>query len=440
MKKILFAAMLLLASCTSAPDDRDLMAEAAAAMDRDDVASAMTLAAEVLEAEPDSLTAARASMLIADCHRMAGNASAALAYALQAADLDPSLRPMAVAAATAAGQPQMALAQLEQMPAADSAARVEWLRLSVEPALATGREEMALGALRELRADSAWLPVEHLSRLAIDYLRRGMADSAARVMEGVSVDNSVSPRGLSLYADYLEAAGRADSALSVLRRAGQLQDSLLHTASASGVYGRLYDLEHQRRLNDARGERMRWWIAAGAIAALLICCAALLLYQRSVSRRRLVEAQNRLLLASKELHHTREQSRSRIGRLFRDSFDSVELSANLLIEGAPASRVMRELTARVDACRAPEFQKNLEDAVNEYHNGIIARLRELPSLNEADVTTALFCAAGLSPRVVCLLLGCTPSALYNKKYRLKRKIADADISEEMRAEFLSLLS
>ena len=65
----------------------------------------------------------------------------------------------------------------------------------------------------------------------------------------------------------------------------------------------------------------------------------------------------------------------------------------------------------------------LEAQIDRYRDGAIATLRSRVSpLSDADIKVALYCAAGLSPRVICMLLDCSPSALYNKKYRLKGKI------------------
>ena len=62
--------------------------------------------------------------------------------------------------------------------------------------------------------------------------------------------------------------------------------------------------------------------------------------------------------------------------------------------------------------------------MNKYRNNAIARLREqIPDLTETEMTIILYAAGNLTPRVMCMLTDLSAPALYNKKYRLKKKIA-----------------
>lgn len=441
MTRLLYLLPLALAACSAPrPDARALVDSATARIERRDYAAAMSIAAEALDAAPDSATASEACVLIADCHSAAGNHAAAMAFARRAADLDSAARSVFVKAATAAGRPHDALAELALVHPADSSARVEYLRLFAAPAIATGRHDEAFDALRSLHADSVWLPVELRARLACEYLRRGLPDSAARVIPPAAIDRATTPADFNALADYFEAARRPGEALEAVRRMASQQDSLLSASMAADIYNRLYNIEHARRVGEETRTRRNALLWAAGVALLAAVAVVAFLLQRAASRRRLLEAENRVLLAWREVQASREQSRDTISRLFRDSYDSLELAANLLIDGTATARVVRQLTAKVDSCRSPEFLNGLEKAVNECYDDAIARLRQAVCLNQADLTTALYCAAGLSPRVVCLLLDCTPSALYNRKYRLKTKIHHALLSEAERTEFLSIIS
>ncbi len=432
---------LALASCTT-PDEsrRSPIDEAERQVAAGDFAAAMSLASDTLEHDPDSSTASHACLIIAECHHRAGNNDAAFLFSQKAADFSPDARRDLVSAAVRVNRPELAMSVLTDMAPADSAQRVEWLRLFVAPALATNRRVEAIGALRELYADSVWLTMAQRAILARDYLERGFIDSADVVVSAVAQHIVSEPHDLLALADFLQARGKHAEAFGTLQRAVAMQDSLLNASAAADIYNRLYDIEHQRYIDDMNRNRRATYAVVGLSLLALIVVLILMYFQRLVSKRKLLEAENRLLLASNELRNAGEQRRSTLGRLFRSSFESIEMAANLLLDGAAMSKVTKELTARVDSCRTPEFMSRLEQAVNECYNNTITHMRSELSLSEADVSTALFCAAGLSPRVVCLLLNCTASALYNKKYRLKRKILNAHLPEEKCREYLSIIS
>lgn len=429
-----------LASCKPEGGCRSPIMEAGRQAAAGDYAAAMSLASETLEQDPDSATASRACLLIAECHRRAGNHDAALLFTQKAADFSPNAHRDLVSAAVMANRPELAMSVLDRMPPADSVQRVEWLRLFVAPALATNRRDEAIGALRELYADSAWLTMEQSAILARDFLERGLTDSADVVVSAAAQSMVNGPHDLLALADFLKARGKSEEAFGTLRKTVMMQDSLLDASAAADIYNRLYDIEHQRHVDEMNRDRRATYALLALSLSALIVVLILMYFQRSISRSKLLEAENRLLLASNELRNAGEQRRSTLGRLFRGSFESIEMAANLLLDGAAMSKVTKELTARVESCRTPEFMSRLEQAVNECYNNVITRMRSELSLSEADISTALFCAAGLSPRVVCLLLNCTASALYNKKYRLKRKILNAHLSEEVRREYLSIIS
>lgn len=432
--------MLVAVGCRRADAGRELLVKAAESRTIGDAGLAMTQAAEALDAGLDSVDAAEAYLIIAESHRKAGNAQAALEFTRRAAACDPRSCMALVDAAVDADSTELALSLLAQSVPGDSAERVEWLRRFAASALMAEREAEAMEALRELYGDSVLLSLEMRAALARDYVERGERDSADQVMGDVDIQGVEDAHGLDAYADYLAACGRNAEAIDAMRRSASVRDSMMASVAASGVYNRLYDIEHQRRMEDVAKRQRDMWIVIGVAGLLVLLCGAGFYVQRSRAQRRLLESENRLLMASKELREIGEYQRSTMGRLFRSSYESIEMAANLILDGAASSRVMKELTARVENSRTPEFLKQLETAVNECRGDLMTRMRGDMTLSDADVATALFCAAGLSPRVVCLLLNCTPSALYNKKYRLKRKILEADVTEEIRKEYLSILS
>lgn len=440
----------IMASCsTPSNQSEEEHLSAAELISRRDYASAMITASTELEQTTDSVESAGRLMIISECHAAAGNYPAALSYATAASEMAPAHIPVKrflVDMATRAGEYELALAKVSEIGAIDSTELLVSLSQTVTPALALGQTDVAASALRALLAKSVWLEPTQRVALAEIFQSDGRADSATMILEGIGLPNLSDPQALNALAHYYENHAYPATALTVYRRLAFIQDSLLQNAEASGIYGKLYDYEHSMRIRqdaDAQVRDTRLRLVIFATLAALIAAMALALYYRARGKRKQLELQNDLLIAAEELRQQSERQRSVITRLFRDSYESVEMAVNLLIDGSAAKSsevVMRQLRSKVDECRTPEFLSRLEDAVNECHADIITRLRaDIPLLSESEITVALYCAAGLSSRVICLMLDCTPAALYNKKYRLKRKIQQANLSETDRNEYLKLI-
>lgn len=439
-KIVLLLAMLVLGACSRDENGAEILSEAEAFVAAGDGSMAMLRATDALECSLDSAQTSRAYILIAQGHRMAGNANAAMEFTRMAVSYDPTARGALVEAATLAGKPELALEELQKITPTDAASRIEWLRSFVAPAMASNRRNEAINALRELYADSVTLSLSQRVILAHDYIDCRLTDSAAMLMTEINLDAITNPEELEKYAEYQAQIGAREEALISLRRASTLRDSLMRSATAAGVYNRLYELEHQRHVEDSENNRRRTFVLLAVAAAFVVIGALLIYSQRVRSRRKILETENRLLLLSNELRTISTQQRDTVGRLFRNRYESIEMAANLILDGSSAARVMKEINARVEATRSPEFIAELEKAVNECHNGIIERMRRDLTLTDSDISTALFSAAGLSARVVCLILNCTPAALYNKKYRLKKKIQDSNLPDEIRIEYLTVIS
>lgn len=427
-------AALLLAACRREPQP-----DAEALFAAGNYPMAILAASAGLEQHPEPSSAAELHSLIADCHRSAGNFDAALAYARMAARTDTASEDMRLGLARAYIEAAMADSALALL-AADSSA--DALRLRAEAALDGSNRALADTLLERLHADREWMSPRLLTALADVYRRNGMPDSAATVIARVDTADST-PETLRALAAYYSST-TPTLANRLYSRAAALQDSAARSAAAAGIYGRLYAAEHERLAEQSRRSRILL-MAVAIIASLLIAAIALNLYLRASSRRKLLEAENRLLAAADETRRLSEQSRSTIGRLFRESYNSIEMAANLLIDSdasrSGAEGAMRRLRAQIDDCRTPQFLARLEEAVNAGCNNVIARMRrDVAPLSDSEITVALYCAAGLSPRVICLLLDCTPSALYNKKYRLRRKIQDSAALADAKEEYLQSIS
>lgn len=163
------------------------------------------------------------------------------------------------------------------------------------------------------------------------------------------------------------------------------------------------------------------------------------------TRRLILDTQQRLLDAVSELQTVRSSSQSHIQSLFKERFEMLEKTANMFIDSRLSKNktdlLLKELEQVVLESRSTAFLSKLEASLNSVYDGIFDSLkRDIPSLNKTELTTALYCATGLSSRVLCLLLDSTTASLYNRKYRLRRHIQSAVmIPEFRRKEYLSVI-
>lgn len=430
--------MLLTAvGCSTAPEadtDAELL------LGTGQYAAALASASRALDAGPDSAAAARLHYVISECHRHAGDPVRRLTYAEAAASLAPhdtNLRCNLIDALIAAGEPHRALDSIGDAPASADA-----LRLKAAAELASGGSNRGAATLKRLHADREWLPTEMLVALADAYRSEGKPDSAAAIIAATDT-STAETAALNALAGYYLTSDPTRSARLYARLAAE-RDSAARRVASGSLYGRLYELEHAE-LQRQQAHTLRLGIGVLTLTAMLLALTAMLLYRRAESRKKLLEAENRLLAAADEMRTHTRQTRTTIGRLFRESHNAIEMAANMLLD-TDASRsgaegVMRRLRQQIDRYRSAEFIAGLETAVNADCDNVIARMRaDVPSLTDGDITIALYSAAGLSPRVICLLLDCTPTSLYNKKYRLKRKIQDSQSLAEAKEEYLTTVS
>lgn len=220
-------------------------------------------------------------------------------------------------------------------------------------------------------------------------------------------------------------------------------DSTSQNTLAMELYNNLYEHDRQLALETQRRFRIHLAIGICLLLSLAILLSAIF-YAKTRHRHQIKEMQQKLSLAADELRSERINSQSQITRLFRESFESLEANANLLIDSRlsknKSEMIIRQFEETVMKCRSDQFLSKLKNALNSTHNGIIDSLiRDLPSINQSELTVALYCAAGLSARVICLLLDCTSASLYNRKYRLRRRIMSAELSDAGRQNYLHVI-
>lgn len=117
-------------------------------------------------------------------------------------------------------------------------------------------------------------------------------------------------------------------------------------------------------------------------------------------------------------------------RAFVQRFEWMEKIGTMAIE-APlgkqrSARYNRLIDEELNSIRLEEYQQELEGIINSSSNNLIERLRSRCGLTEEEVRMAVYMCGGLSARVVGLLLGIRNDVVYNRRSRLRNKIARMD--------------
>lgn len=402
----------------------------------------------------DSSVMSRSYLVIALCHREAMNATSELAYAEMALDADPH-------SADAMIMYACALIDNEQYDkcidfiSRKADAPVDLKRLMITPAIETKNYDLAAGIINRLTADSIALTTDETINLAILHVAYGRRNEAAQIIDSLYAEASQSRLIISRLAEAEKLLNNEQAVNRLNNRLIAIQDSIIGTLAESRIYESLYDIEHSRSLeNETKAQRSatRFIIAIIAGVTLTLFLIMLVVYRKSVEKRRLSESENRILALNEELkrqrdeHHKQNDSLSsmkrNVDRLFKEHYESVEMAANLLLDTSmskdPDKKISDLLSRQVAACREPKFLSTLENTVNEYRNNAIARMRnDISTLSDAEIIIVLYSAAGLSSRVICHLTNQTAAALYNKKYRIKKKFAASE--SQYRDEFIDLI-
>ena len=78
----------------------------------------------------------------------------------------------------------------------------------------------------------------------------------------------------------------------------------------------------------------------------------------------------------------------------------------------------------------PATKKELEEIVNTVNDNIIVKLRkQFPKFKPADIDLLCYIYAGFSAQIISVIIGDSVSNIYNRKSRLKARIAASDSAE-----------
>lgn len=89
--------------------------------------------------------------------------------------------------------------------------------------------------------------------------------------------------------------------------------------------------------------------------------------------------------------------------------------------------IIEDFKKEISYIKSPESINDIHKIVNECKDNILMRIKdEIPELKSPELDLLALICVGLSPRTICLVLDIKQSNYYNRKMRLKNKIASSD--------------
>ena len=240
-----------------------------------------------------------------------------------------------------------------------------------------------------------------------------------------------------------------NSALSYYIKIVSLQDSVTRAILQQSVATAHRD--HYRNLALMTAER-----AAHDKRLLTICLFALfsisalaILYYREGNKRqeaelaRMIESAHEIALTMSRQRDELTSMQKRIDYLFGEQFATLDRLVNTYLDHEGSKRnstaILHELEQQISEFSSAKKIRQLEQAINETKQQIVARLREqIPNIRETEIHLFLYLCAGFSLRTISLLMNDKLENIYNKKSRFKSKIQRFDTPDK--EDFLRVIS
>lgn len=177
-------------------------------------------------------------------------------------------------------------------------------------------------------------------------------------------------------------------------------------------------------------EKKRLELYATIILAAVIVVSLLIL---GFYRRRLLQRDNemkRMAAMANEMKRHTDLLRENINELYGKQTETLNMLCNSYFErsGSDKTRLTlyNEVERQILAMRSPEHVAKLAALVNKYKDNILERLQEqIPTLTQSDMNFVTYIYAGFSPRAICIFCDIKIKNFYNRRSRLKEKIASS---------------
>ncbi len=332
-----------------------------------------------------------------------------------------------------------------------------YLESYIRPLYRLGRNEEALDYyyryLKYKTIPGDWTPYENIAEI---YFKIGNEDSMIHYLERARenpnyMGNANYHRVLN---DIAYAKGDIDSAYKELVRSNAVEQH----ATDSALRQEIALLQRDEFSQKARYERERsreivlysaiGLILLGAVSLLVVINyrqrlrmkdmelrekaseSALLMDEVEETRIRLSHEQDTREEMERRFFRERDEKDATVRRLFREQFSAIDgiLSEYYSKRDAPGmrARIADDLDRAISTIGSADKLSELEEIINRYNDGVIAKLREqISPVDERSVSVLTLFAAGFSLRSISLITGINTGNINNLWYRLKKRVTDS---------------
>ena len=102
------------------------------------------------------------------------------------------------------------------------------------------------------------------------------------------------------------------------------------------------------------------------------------------------------------------------------------------------SAILSHVKGLIDNISSKSYLIQLEEQINGCYDNILQKLKsDFPSMLDNEYRLFCYLSAGFTTQAICLFLNCNSNAVYNRIYRLRKKIKDS--SSVNKEQFLKYL-
>lgn len=162
------------------------------------------------------------------------------------------------------------------------------------------------------------------------------------------------------------------------------------------------------------------------IAVIAVTLLAIGFYRRRLAARD--REMTRMSEMANELKRHTDLLRENVNELYGKQTETLNMLCNSYFErsGSDKTRLTlyNEVERQILAMRSPDHLAGLAAVVNKYRDNILDRIHtQIPSLTTSDLNFLTYIYAGFSPRAICIFCDIKIKNFYNRRSRLKDKIA-----------------
>lgn len=285
------------------------------------------------------------------------------------------------------------------------------------------------------------------SNMACILLKENKIDSAMNIID-IAIENiDDSKNDMSIKnASYLlaKARGNMEEALRIHEEMFSMDDSLTRTIlSQNAVLAQKDYYKRETIRQNVRYNNMKIYLIFSIIIMLLLIVGVWFIYRERLKRKDIeienkineIQVQRQSIISLSEKIGGQEKHASQlsvlVGKLFAERFSTLNILCNEFFEKRDSDKVKYSIYERVKTeiikFSEPKEVSKLEKIVDQCKDDIVKKLREeFPNMTEREVTFLVMIFAGLSPRAISLFMDMKLGNYYNKRQRLKTKIAASD--------------